>query len=166
MNKFGQKIAVTACFFFVSFGSLHAASPCYSVDDAEADAALRYHAQLRVTGLSCSAARYGQPMFPVYQTFTSNNSAMLQSYQDKLLDFYRQNYSGDPQARFYTRETELENEESLAAAKHGIAAFCNEHVPELQHMASAPAGEVKQRIAAFMQASASPVKLCPVAPSR
>jgi hypothetical protein len=137
-----------------------AAEACYSPEEAEADAALRYHAHLRVIGLSCTSPQSGQSLFPYYQTFTTNNGDLLKSYQDRLTAYYQAHAAGDPAKKLHTRETEVENDESLVAAKAGHTAFCRDHMAELQKVVLESATQVKRDIAAYGATNPPPRKLC------
>jgi hypothetical protein len=53
----------------------------------------------------------------------------------------------------HTRETELENEQSLAAAKAGMQSYCGEYVPQLQSAAVASRPQITRMIQALADAS-------------
>jgi hypothetical protein len=114
-------------------------------DQALPDSSLRLAALLRITGLTCHDSA-GKPLFPLYQMFTQNNAAALKSYQTDLLAAYRQKGVKDPEKTFHARETEIENIQSLAAAKAGVPEFCGQNVPVLQRAALASPADIKRMV--------------------
>ena len=109
---------------------------CLPPAQLQPEAALKLQAILRITGLVCQDAG-GKPLYPTYQTFIQNNGPTLKTYQDQFEASYRQAGNHDPEKALHTRETELENLQSLAAAKAGVVKYCADHVPILQDAALA-----------------------------
>ncbi len=125
------------------------AEACRSASESEADAALRYQARLRVVALSCVSAVRGQSLYTEYQGFTARNQDLLGEYQAILLHYYKAHGKGDPANRLRSRDTELNNEESLDAAKAGIVAFCRTQAPELERASTEPQADVRDAIRAI-----------------
>ena len=138
---------------------------CFSSDEAQAEAALHYHTELRITGLSCKSAD-GVSLYPAYQKFTANNQGLLQSYQDRLLAYYKANGKGDAAARLHAHETEIENDLALTAAHQGLDAFCQARSLALQGVVLDSGPEVERKISAYQAQHPLSTKICKDPPSR
>jgi hypothetical protein len=112
------------------------------------DSALQLTALLRVTGLTCHG-NDGKPLYPLYQLFTQNNASLLKSYQTQMLANYQQKGARNPESSLHARETEIENIQSLTAAKVGMQSFCGQNVPKLQSASVASATQVERMIEDF-----------------
>ena len=152
MKSLLQVSLVSLC-FATQIMPVAAASLCYPPAAAEADASLQYHAHLRIVGLSCGG-------FSDYQAFTTANSGLLQSYQDQLLAFYRSHGKGNAEQRLHARETEIQNQESLIAARRGTALFCQEERPGLAKAAGESQSMARGEIARLASTAALPARRC------
>ena len=148
-------IAVALCLLPVAIR----AEACKPPDVAEADAALRYQARLRVIALDCVGGPAGGSLYTQYQTFTARNADMLGDYRSKLLRYYKGHGRGDAATRLSARDTELNNEESLQASQK-TAAFCRVHVPDLNGAATKTQEAVRQEIELVAASSSNGAGKC------
>ena len=130
-------------------GVAHADPACLTRQQAVADAALRYEARLRITGLTCDG-------YKQYQLFAGNNGTRYEAYIAAMRD------GSDDEAvdRYDAYETGLQNAESLRAAAAGAADYCRTNKPLLDEAELDSAQQVDRATVRFAMANTGPLKVC------
>ncbi len=150
---------LTAAACCLSVISSAEAAACFSPAEAEAEAALSFEAELRVTGLSCRSAA-GESLYPAYQKVMVNNADLFKTYQDTLLAYYKAHSKGDPAGRLHARETEVENNLALSVARQGLPDYCKTHTTELEAAVLDSNAGMQRRIAAYEAVHPSSTRIC------
>lgn len=127
MKRFFIAIAIAALMTTTATQAI--AEQCYSPRQFEAEQGLRIHSELMVISLTCMKMAQGSNMYEKYQAFSKKNSALIKSYENDIIDYYRAQGSAAPEKQFHSLRTSLANEISQHAIKMSTGSFC-------QHFAS------------------------------
>lgn len=119
--------------FMISAVSTASAGDCYSPVEAEAEQGIRIHSELMVIGLNCQAmgARKGMNLYGDYRQFTATHADLFAKYEEILMDHFKNNGGGKPEAQLNTLRTGFANKISNDAAAMRPDVFCSRYAPRI-----------------------------------
>ena len=102
----------------------HPVGSCVTESEMEADQAIRLHAEMMVTGLTCHA-HYREPtLFSRYQRFTVDHAERIRESQQTMGDFLGRYGSGASQRLFDAYQTQLANDEARLMSEVTAPTYC------------------------------------------
>lgn len=104
---------------------------CYTAREVEAEQGLRIHSELMVISLTCMRMPDGASMYSKYQSFTRKNQALIASYEDDLIAYYRSAGYPNPEKQLHTLRTTIANQISEHAITMSTATFCRTYGPRI-----------------------------------
>ena len=104
---------------------------CYTAQEVEAEQGLRIHSELMVISLTCMKMPQGSSMYMKYQSFTQKNEALIASYEEDLIAYYRRSGYENPEQKLHTLRTTLANQISEHAISMSTATFCRDYGPRI-----------------------------------
>ncbi len=107
------------------------AAGCYTPLEVEAEQGLRIHSELMVISLTCMRMPQGAYMYQKYQSFTAKNQALIASYEEDLISYYRRAGYGNPEQQLHTLRTTLANQISEHAITMSVSTFCRDYGPRI-----------------------------------
>ncbi len=113
-------------FVFMTFSTAHA---CYGRLEAEAEQGLRIHSEIMVIGLNCQnvALTQHQNLYYKYQQFSNAHAALIEQYENILMNHYARNGYPNPERSLHSLRTTLANHVSDVAAESRPDVFCSHY---------------------------------------
>lgn len=102
----------------------HAGKNCYDVNQFEAEQGLRIHSELLVISLTCQKVPGYSNLYSKYQQFTKKNKLLLSDYENRLINFHKNNGERSPAKKLHSLRTDLANEISQHAITMSVTSFC------------------------------------------
>ena len=120
-----------AIFLFLSTPAF--AGTCYSKVEAEAEQGIRIHSELMVIGLNCQhmGKREGLNLYGQYRQFTSDHADLFAKYEQIILEYFKKNDGGKPEAKLNTLRTGFANKISKDVATMRPDVFCSKYAPRI-----------------------------------
>ncbi|MEA1937623.1 MAG: hypothetical protein U9N14_00830 [Pseudomonadota bacterium] len=153
--------AVLVLFAFVVLSSQAKAAGCYTIDEIEAEQAVRLHSEMMVLGLTCRA--YFPDAYTRYNSFTVRHAVLLGGYEDRLISHFKRVGAANPIRAFHTRRTEIANEISGMAATMTPIAFCGKFGVRIYEMDSLDERGVRRLARTYTSSLAGNYLLCATA---
>lgn len=101
-----------------------AAKGCYDIHQFEAEQGLRIHSELLVISLTCQKVPGYSTLYSKYQQFTKKNQILLSDYENRLINFYKNEGARSPAKKLHSLRTDLANEISQHAIVMSVTSFC------------------------------------------
>jgi len=130
-----------------------ASKQCLKPQEAEAERAIRFQAELMVMSDTCGQKTYSE--------FTQRNREVLTSYQRALIAHFRRTGVSRAEARFDTYLTHLANEASLRAGARPANLVCQEAAAFLATAESLGKEEFRHYIAEHADEASPEFRRCP-----
>ena len=126
--------ALFLSFFLLALMPLNAhAAGCYTPVEAEAEQGVKIHSELMVIGLNCThmGKREGMDLYGDYRRFTADHGDLFARYEEILLNHFKKNGGGKPEAQLNTLRTGFANKisEDVAAMRPDV--FCSRYAPRI-----------------------------------
>lgn len=109
------------------------ASACYTMEEAQAEQAIRIHSELMVIGLNCQGMKFkdGTNLYVKYRQFAGEHAALFTAYEEKLIGYFRRTGAANPEKELNDMRTYLANKIANDAAQMSPDQFCNRFVPRI-----------------------------------
>lgn len=138
------------------------ASGCYSRVEAEAEQGIRIHSELMVIGLNCQhmGQREGLNLYGDYRKFTSVNADLFAKYEEILMNYFKHNGAGKPEAQLNTLRTGFANKISEDAASMRPDVFCSRFAPRITRASSMDRTDLRKWASTFYASHPVSKPLC------
>lgn len=149
-----MRLFIVCCLLVLA--ALPAYANCYSVEEAEAEQAIKIHSELMVIGLNCQhmTPRGQQNFYAQYRNFTNRHADLYSNYEKTLINYYQRN-GGNAERRVHDLRTGFANQISTDAASMRPDIFCSNFVRRLGQVNAMSRQELRQW--ASMAASRQPL---------
>ena len=129
-----------------------AAPQCLKPNEIEAEQAIRFQAELMVVSDTCGAQTYTH--------FARRNHEALKDYQQQVIERFRRNGGGHPEARFESYLTRLANEVSLRNGAQPVAQVCRDAAGFLATADKLERDSFRRYVAARAQENSAEFRRC------
>jgi len=128
------------------------APQCLKPNEIEAEQAIRFQAELMVVSDTCGAQTYTH--------FARRNHEALKDYQQQVIERFRRNGGGHPEARFDSYLTRLANEVSLRNGAQPVAQVCRDAAGFLATADKLERDSFRRYVAARAQENSAEFRRC------